>query len=499
MGEPAATAALLAAIGVLLVLAGLASPLSSRLGVPALVVFLGLGMLAGSEGVGGIPFDDYSLAFRLGTIALVLILFDGALNTAPTALRRAAVPAGLLSTVSVVATAALVAGFGIALGLEPAIALLVGAVVSSTDAAATFTVLRSSGVRLRESTAATLEVESGVNDPMAILLTMVATEIALGHAIGPGGIALLFVQQFGVGGVVGVGTGYAARGLLRHVQLPAAGLYPVLTLAIAFLSFGIATLLGGSGFVAVYATGLVLAAGAIPYGAGVRRVHDALAWLSQIMMFTLLGLLVFPTRLVPTLGVGLAIALFLAVVARPLAVAPVLAALRVPRHELAFISWVGLRGAVPIILGAYPAVAGYAQGDELFHLVFFVVLASSFVPGATVGWVARRLGIADPSPHTTPVSIELVSLRELPGDFVWYHVSRASAVEEAFVRDLPLPDGCLVTLIVRDADRSGGKASQVVVPRGSTQFVAGDQVCIFVLPEGRELLDLLFGGPAETD
>jgi cell volume regulation protein A len=368
-------------------------------------------------------------------------------------------------------------------------AMLVGAVVSSTDAAATFAVLRSSGVRLRESTAATLEVESGLNDPMAILLTLIATELALGRAMGAGEMGLLFVQQFGVGGIVGVGFGFAARALLRSVQLPAAGLYPVLTLAVAFLSFGLATLLEGSGFVAVYATGLVLAAGSLPYGAGVRRVHDALAWLAQIMMFTLLGLLVFPSRLVPALGVGLAIALFLGCVARPLAVAPLLAALGVPRRENAFISWVGLRGAVPIILGAYPAVAGFVQGDEVFHLVFFVVLASSFVPGATVGWVARRLGIADLGPAPPAVSVELVSLRELPGDFVWYHVSPASAVADTFVRDLPLPEGCLVTLVVRDRD--------VVVPRGSAELKPGDQVCVFVLPEGRGLLDLLFGGASE--
>lgn len=489
MGEPTATAALLAAVGILLVLAGLASPLSNRLGVPVLVVFLALGMLAGSEGVGQIPFDDYPLAFRLGSIALVLILFDGGLNTAPAAVRRAALPAGILATLGVVATAALTAGAGLLLGLDPMTAVLVGAVVSSTDAAATFAVLRSSGVRLRESTAATLEVESGMNDPMAILLTTIATEIALDHAMGAGGVAWLFAAQFGVGGIVGVAAGYAARLLLRSVQLPAAGLYPVLTLAVAFLSFGVATLLGGSGFVAVYATGLLLAAGPIPYGVGIRRVHDALAWLSQIMMFTLLGLLVFPSRLLPALGVGLGLALLLACVARPLAVAPILALLRVPRHENAFISWVGLRGAVPIILGAYPAVAGYPKGDEIFHLVFFVVLASSFVPGATVGWVARRLGIADPGPPPPPASVELVSLRELPGDFVWYHVSAASAVADTFVRDLPLPEGCLVTLILRDRD--------VVVPRGSTPLQPGDQVCIFVLPEGRALLDLLFGGTSE--
>jgi cell volume regulation protein A len=484
-----ATAALLTAIGILLVLAGIASPISNRLGVPVLVVFLGLGMLAGSEGLGGIHFDDYGLAFRLGTIALVLILFDGALNTSPSVLRRAALPAGLLATVAVVATAGLVALIGVALGLSPTMAMLVGAVVSSTDAAATFTVLRSSGVKLRESTAATLEVESGLNDPMAILLTMIATDLALGKTLGAGEVTLLFVQQFGVGGVVGAGSGLLARLLLRSVQLPAAGLYPVLTVAVAFLSFGIASLFGGSGFVAVYTTGLVLAAGPLPYGAGVRRVHDALAWLSQIMMFTLLGLLVFPSRLAPAIGVGLALALFLAFVARPLAVGLLLALLRVPRNENAFISWVGLRGAVPIILGAYPVVSGFAAGDELFHLVFFVVLATSFVPGATVAFAARRLGLADPTPPPAAATIELVSLRELPGDFVWYHVSPASAVADTHVRDLPLPDGCLVTMIVRDRD--------VVVPRGSTPLLPGDQVCVFLLPEGRVLLDLLFGGASE--
>ncbi len=485
MGEIEAAAVLLTVVGVLLVLAGIASPLSSRLGVPVLVVFLALGMLAGSEGVGGIPFDHFPLAFRLGTIALVLILFDGGLNTAPSVLRRAALAAGLLATVGVVATAALVALAGMLLGLSVPIALLVGAVVSSTDAAATFAVLRSSGVRLRDSTAATLEVESGLNDPMAILLTMLATRYALGEATGPAEIALLFAQQFGVGGLAGGVMGYLGRTLLRHVRLPAAGLYPVLTVAVAFLAFGGATLLGGSGFVAVYGTGLVLAAGPLPYAAGVRRVHDALAWLSQIMMFTLLGLLVFPSRLVPAIGVGLALAAVLAFVARPLAVASLLALLRVPRNENAFVSWVGLRGAVPIILGAYPVVSGVARGDEVFHLVFFVVLATSFVPGATVGWAARRLGIASPTPPPAAASVELVSLRELPGEFVWYHVSSASAVAGAFVRELPLPDGCLVTMIVRDRD--------VVVPRGSTALRPDDQVCVFALPEGRSLLDLLFG------
>src|SRR5262245_9240002 len=256
MHEPATTAALLAAIGLLLALAGLASPISRRLGVPVLVLFLGLGILAGSEGIGGIPFDDYGLAYRLGTLALVLILFDGGLNTAPSVGRRAALPASLLATVAVLLTAIATAGVASWLGLAWPMALLLGAVVSSTDAAAVFAVLRSGGIRLKQSAAATLELESGLNDPMAVFLTLVATEIALGSNVAPADFVLLLFQQFALGGAIGIALGFAARALLRAVRLPAAGLYPVLTLASALLSFGIATVVDGSGFLAVYLTGI---------------------------------------------------------------------------------------------------------------------------------------------------------------------------------------------------------------------------------------------------
>ncbi len=491
MSEPEATAAILSAIGVLIVLAVVASPLSRRLGIPVLLLFLLLGMLAGSEGVGGIPFEDYGLAYRLGTIALVLILFDGGLNTSLAVLRRAARPAGILATLSVVATAALMAGFGLWLGLDPAVALLLGAVVSSTDAAAVFSVLRGGGVRLQEKTAATLEVESGLNDPMAVFLTILATEYALASPPSPGDVALLFANQLVVGGVAGLVWGWAAGWLLHRIHLPAAGLYPVVTLAIAFLSFGSATLFGGSGFLAVYATGILIAAGSMPYRAGVRRVHDALAWLSQILMFAVLGLLVFPSQLVPAIGPGLALAAALAFVARPLAVWPVLAALGAPRREQLFVSWVGLRGAVPIILAAYPVVRGVAGGAELFHLVFFVVLVSSVIPGATVVWLAKRLGLAVPHAPSPSAQVELVSLRDFPGEFVWYHVGESSAVAGSDLRGIALPEGCLVTLIVR--------ADELLVGKGSTTLRPGDHVCVFVPPSERPLLDLLFGGLAEND
>jgi cell volume regulation protein A len=489
--EPFATGAVLAALGLLLAIAAFASPLSTRLGVPALLVFLGLGIAAGSEGVGGIPFEDYGLAFRLGSIALVLILFDGGLNTPAASFRRAAGRATLLASVAVVATAALTAAIGWALGLSPPIAILVGAVVSSTDAAAVFAVLRSSGVRLKASTAATLEVESGLNDPMAILLTIAATEALLGSLGGAADLARLFAVQMGAGVLVGVPIGYGARLVLRALHLPAAGLYPVVTVAIAFLSFGVATLLGGSGFLSVYLTAIVLGSGPLPYRPGVRRVHDALAWLAQVVMFLMLGLLVFPSRLVPAAGTGLVLALALAFVARPLAVLATLAPFRMPWRERLFVSWVGLRGAVPIVLATFPVLRGVPAGDEIFHLVFFVVLVNGFIPGATVPWAARALRLARAPQPTPAASVELVSLSDLPGEFLWYHVAPASVVAEAELRDLALPEGCLVTLLVR--------GHELVMPRGATQLRVGDQVCVLATPESRSLLDLLFGGEAGAD
>jgi cell volume regulation protein A len=490
MSEVQSIAALLCALGAALLCAALVSPLSQRAGVPALLLFLGLGMLAGSEGVGGVPFENYGSAFRIGTAALVLILFDGGLNTSRAVFRQALARASLLATVSVLITAGLVAAAGVALGLSLPISLLIGAVVSSTDAAAVFGILHSGGLHLKRSTSATLEVESGLNDPMAVFLTVATTEALLGAPLSAAGLAFSFARELAVGSAAGVALGFIGRFVLRTVELPAAGLYPALTLALAFLSFGIAALFGGSGFLAVYLTAVVLASGPLPYRAGVRRVHDALAWLAQILMFVLLGLLVFPSRLVPVAGVGLALALALAFFARPLAVLPALLFSRLPWNERLFVSWVGLRGAVPVILAAYPVLRGVAAGDQIFHLVFFVVLLNSLIPGATVGWLARRMGLATHNPPPPNASVELVSLRDLAGEFAWFFVTPASAVAKVPLRELPLPDGCVVTLVVR--------GSQVIAPRGHTELDPGDQVCIFFTAGCGPLLGLLFGAEPEA-
>jgi cell volume regulation protein A len=483
--EPAATAVVLGAIGVLLAAAALISPVSQRLGVPALLIVLLLGMVAGSEGLGGIPFDDYGLAFRLGTLALVLILFDGGLNTPVATLRRVALPSSLLATAAVLLTAAVVAAVGVLVGLSLPLAVLVGAVVSSTDAAAVFAVLRGSGVRLKQTSGATLEVESGLNDPMAFLLTVAATEVVLGsRPLGPA-LIVAGAAQLLVGAAGGLAVGAAARWLLRRAHLPVAGLYPVLTLATACIAFGLPTLAGGSGFLAVYLAAVVLSSGPLPYQPGIRRVHDALAWLSQLLMFLLLGLLVFPSRLVPMAREGLALGIALAVVARPAAVLLSLVPVRLAWRKRVFLAWVGLRGAVPIILATYPVLRGVPEGDAIFHLVFFVVLVNSLIPGATVASLARRLRLADPMPPAPPASVELVSLRDYPGEFLWYRVHRSSAVRGARIAELPLPEDCVFTLLLR--------RDRVVVPRGEVVFEEGDDVCVFVAAEHRGFLDLMFG------
>jgi len=448
-------------------------------------VGLGVGMAAGSEGFGGIPFEDHQLAFRLGTLALVLILFDGGLDTPPSAIRAVVGRATVLATVGVVLTAAFAAGIAWLLGLPPELAILVGAVVSSTDAAAVFSVLRGSHVRLRGSTAATIEVESGLNDPVAMILTVAATEAVIGHREPNAHLVVETLQQLVVGGGVGWIAGAGASALLRTVRLGAPGLYPMLTLATALVSFGLATLANGSGFLAVYLAGIVLGGGPLPYRAGIKRVHDGFAWLAQLGMFLLLGLLVFPSRLVAMAFPGLLLGLGLALVARPLAVLACLALFPGSWRERLFVAWVGLRGAVPIVLATYPVLRGVPAGDTLFHLVFFVVLVSGIVPGASVGWLARRFKLVAPAVPPPPASIEIVALRDYPGEFVWYAVDRASAVAGARVQDLPLPDGCVLSLLVR--------GDAIVAPRGDTELRAGDHVCAFVMAGDRPFLGLLFG------
>jgi cell volume regulation protein A len=489
--EPHATAAFLAVIGLLLAGCAVFTRALDRVGVPVVLIFLVMGMVGGSEGIGRIDFDNFEFAFQLGTIALILILFDGGLNTSWSAIKRSAAPAGLLATVGVVATAALLAGVGRLAGLTWSEALLIGAIVSSTDAAAVFAVFRGGSLRLRDRVRDTIEVESCLNDPMAVILTLGVVEAVRTGSAGSFWLTLLLVPvQLAIGAAVGLATGWATRLLLVHGRLTAGGLFPVVTVAGALFAYGLATVAQGSGFLAVFACGALLGARGLPYRAGLRRVHDAAAWMSQVCMFLMLGLLVFPSRLLPVAGVGLLLGLVLAAVVRPLVVMACLAPFGWKARESAYVGWVGLRGAVPIILATFPVMAGLPEGDRVFHIVFFIVVLSALVPGASIVPLARRLGILVPGRPDPAAAIELNSLRHLAGDIRVYPIQASVAVCGATLAEIEFPPGASAILVVR--------GERLIAARGPTRLEEGDHVYIFCQPEDEPMIGLLFGGAAST-
>jgi cell volume regulation protein A len=486
--EPFGTALLLATAGALMAASVLFSRASQRIGVPIALLFLVIGMLAGSEGIGGINFEDYGFAFRLGSLALALILFDGGLNTPLAALRRTWAPAGLLATVGVALTAGAIALPAHAWGLAWPQALVLGAVVSSTDAASVFAVLRGSGLQLKRRVGTTLELESGLNDPVAVILTITLTANLLhpGEAH-TGGLLGEVLLQLAVGAIIGLAIGRGGRELLRRNPLPSGGLYPALTLALALLAYGVTTLLHGSGFLAVFLAGMILGDGHLPYHAGLLRVHDALAWLAQIGMFLVLGLLVFPSSLLEVWPMGLGMALILAIVVRPLVVALCLAPFRYPRRETAYIGWVGLRGAVPIVLATYPVLVGAPGADRIFHVVFFIVVVNALVPGGTVSWVTRRLGLQSTEPPAPQAVLAIESRLPLEGELMSFYIDEALVVAGLSLEELDFPDGSSVMLIVR--------GSRLVPPKGSTRLEPGDHVYLVARSEDRPLMQLMFGRP----
>jgi potassium/hydrogen antiporter len=473
-------------VGAVLVLIGIASSkFSTRIGLPVLVLFLGVGMLAGEEGLGGIAFDNYALAHGIGTIALAIILFDGGLRTTRRSFRAVFGPAVTLATAGVLFTSALT-GLAAAwlLGISILQGLLIGSIVGSTDAAAVFAVLRGRGVNLRKRLSATLEVESGSNDPMAVFLTVGILEILLGEmSFGPALIGF-FALQVTVGIAAGLLVGRAGVFTINKVQLDAGGLYPILVAAIGLLTFGVAASLGGSGFLAVYLAGLVIGNERIVFQRGILLFHDGAAWLAQIVMFVLLGLLVFPSQLVEVAWDGLIVAVVLIFIARPVAVGLLLPWFGYTVREVAFVSWVGLKGAVPIVLATYPLMLGLPGAALLFHVVFFAVLVSAVLQGWTLPMVAGWLGLQTESEPQAPVSLEITSLRDVDGDIVEYTVLLETHAANRHVRDLRLPDGAVVAMIVR------GQA--IIPPRGSTRIEPGDHVFLVLRPGVRLLVDRLF-------
>lgn len=502
MSEPNATAVLLVVFGLLMAFSVLFTRALDRFGVPVVLLFLTLGILGGSEGIGGVAFENYEFAFRVGTIALVLILFDGGLNTSMQSIRRSAGPAGLLATVGVAGTAGAMALIARGLGLSWPEALLIGAIVSSTDAAAVFAVLRGGSLRVKEKVRSTLEVESCVNDPMAVILTVAVVEgVRLASAGGAAGsIGATSASMWGllidvplqlvVGTAVGLGVGWVTRSVLGRTRFTTGGLYPVVTLAAAFVSFGAATLAFGSGFLAVFVAGLVLGNGPLPFRAGLTRVHDAIAWMSQVSMFLMLGLLVFPSQLVPVAWVGLVLGLGLALVARPLVVALCLLPFRWSAREIGYVSWVGIRGAVPIILGTFPVMAELPGGERIFHIVFFIVVVSALVPGASIVPLTRRLRLDDPEPPTPAAALEMHSLRPMGAEIHSYYIQQPVVACGVPLSKIRFPDGAAAIMVVR--------GDSVMAARGATVLEPGDHVYVFCRPGDEPHIGLLFGRPAGT-
>jgi cell volume regulation protein A len=391
------TALLLA--GALVALAVLATRVSARLGMPALILFVATGMLAGSEGFGGLAFDDPSATWAFGTVALAILLFAGGLDTDFREIRPLLGPGLALATVGVAtSTGATAAFYCLLFGRPIAEGVLLGAIVSSTDAAAVFGVLRNAGVRLRKPIQGLVELESGMNDPVAIFLTLTATSALAGAPVSWSGVATGLAVQMGVGLLAGVAGGRGISWALERLGVPQEGLYPVFALSLALALFGGVALSHGSGFLAIYVAGIAVAARPLAHQRAVARFHDALAWLAQIAMFLVLGMLVFPSHVALVATRGVSIASFLVFVARPLAVFASLSPFRIPLRDQAMVAWVGLRGAVPIVLATWPRVMRVEGSEAVFDLVFFVVVLSVLAQGATLPAVARLLGVSEPAP-----------------------------------------------------------------------------------------------------
>ena len=468
--------------GGLMAFALLASFVAARIRVPGLVLFLAIGMLVGSDALGLVEFGDYELARDLGLIALALILFEGGLAAGFGEIRPVLRTSLLLATFGTLATA-VITGLAAAwlLDLTTLEGMLLGSIVASTDAAAVFAVLRGSG--LRRKLARTLEGEAGLNDPVAALLVIGFIDWIQQPDYGPVDMAGLLVVELGIGLIVGLVAGWLALQAFRRLDFEAPGLYPVASVTAAALSFGLADVAHGSGLLAVYLTGMVLGTVRIPAKRSVVTFHEGLAWVAQLSMFLMLGLLVFPSQFGDVWLEGTALALVLAVVARPVATLLTTIGSGFTLPERTMLGWAGLRGAIPVVFATFAVTEGVKDGVELFNIVFFAVLLSTVLQGISIEPVARLLGVTSSQPALPQPLAETGTIRSLGAEVVEYPVAPGDAAAGSRVRDLGLPRDALVNVIVR-GDRA-------LPPRGSTRIEAGDRLHVVVTRQAASELDAL--------
>lgn len=471
-------------IGSLLLLISIvAGKTSSRFGVPTLILFLVVGVLAGSEGIGGIYFDHPDIAQFIGVTALNFILFSGGLDTNWQTIKPVIWRGISLSTIGVFITA-LTVGLFVHFILDFSLleGLLLGAIVSATDAAAVFSILRNRGVKLKGKIGSVLEFESGSNDPMAYFLTITLTGIiASGHFDG-WQFFLLFFKGFAIGGAMGYGMGRFSHWLINNIKLDSDGLYPVLVLGLAMFTYSATHVMGGNGFLAIYLSALVLGNRDFIHKRSLVKFYDGQAWLMQIILFLTLGLLVFPSRVIPIMGTGLLIAAFLIFIARPAGVFAGLAFSKASIRSKLFISWVGLRGGVPIVFATYPMIAGLDKAGMIFNLVFFISITSVLLQGTTLPLVARWLRVTEPPVENNMEVAKASKVRDEMKEVILREGSKAIGKK---IVDLHFPTSIYIISIKRK--------DQYIQPTGADRLQAGDQLLILSSNEAelQDILDIL--------
>ncbi len=458
----------------LLILSIVASKTTGRFGIPLLLVFLIIGMLAGSEGIIGIHFNNHQYSQTLGVIALQFILFAGGLETDWKKISKILLPGLALSTVGVLITCGLTGWFATyILGFTLPEGLLLGAIVSSTDAAAVFTILRASSVNLKGQTKSLLELESGSNDPMAVFLTIGILQVMQQTDFSSASfIALIpmFIKQMSLGAIIGYAFGKSVISLLNRIKLEFEGLYSVLMLAVVVLGYSISQLNGGNGFLSVYIMGIVLGRENFIHKKSLILFQDGIAWLMQIAMFLTLGLLVFPSKIIPIAGSALLVSAFLIFIARPVGVFVSLIGQKFSIREKSLISWIGLRGAVPIILATYPMLAGIPKAEIIFNIVFFIVLTSILFQGTSIPFVAKLLKMQEPFKQKFRFPIEYTPMGNLKSELIELHIPGKYPATGKPIIELNLPKEVLIVLIQRQGN--------IIIPKGSTHLHANDTMLV---------------------
>jgi cell volume regulation protein A len=461
----------------------LAGKTSFRFGVPTLIFFLIVGILAGSEGILGINFTDFKIAQFIGIIALNFILFSGGIDTDWKSIRPVLWRGFTLSTAGVFLTALTVGLFVWAITdfslLE---GMLLGAIVSSTDAAAVFSILRSKSVGLKGSIRPTLELESGSNDPMAYFLTISLTMLVVNQEKSFVDLIPLFLMQMGLGAIIGLAVGKFGHFIINKIRLDYEGLYPVLVIALMMFSYSAAEFVKGNGFLAVYLMAVYLGSQELIHKKSIIRVFDGFAWLMQIVLFLTLGLLVFPSQIVPVIGTGLLISLFLMIVARPVSVFASLAFFKVKLRNKLFISWVGLRGAVPIVFATYPLIAGLDKAGMIFNIVFFISVTSVLLQGTSIPFVAKLLHVDLPERVRRRTPIELAFSDDFKSEFAEIDILPGCKIAGKPIVSLNFPKTALIVMIKRQG--------KYLSPTGSTVIEPGDK--LLILAEDDHSLDQVY-------